>query len=98
MDHNPYLAPWRMPAPNTAAGKGVIERPGAVANIVWQTRPAAPTPYESDLADALIACFEAGAEDLPALVDGLNARGLRTPDHRPWTVESFEREIARLGA
>lgn len=96
MDYNPHLKPWRKPQPNNAAGKGVIERPGQAENVVWQTRPAPPTDYEQALADALVASFEEGVEELAPLVDLLNARGVRAPDGRPWTVESFEREIERL--
>jgi hypothetical protein len=32
------------------------------------------------------------------VVAGLNAQGLRGPGGLPWTVESFETELARLGA
>jgi hypothetical protein len=97
MDYNPFLRPWRRPEPNKTAGKGTIETPGEAQNIVWQTRSAAPTAYESDLADALVACFEEGVEELEPLVARLNARGVHAPDGSPWTVASFEREIARLG-
>ena len=48
--------------PNNVAGKGYIEQPGKVANLVWQTRAAAPTAYENALGDALQAAFEGGAE------------------------------------
>lgn len=97
MDHNPLLKVWRRPQPNEVAGKGRIEAPDTAENIVWQNRAAAPTSYENDLADALIACFETGIEDLPALVAALNDRGVLAPDGTPWTEESFGREIARLG-
>ena len=97
MDHNPHLTPWRHPEPGSAAGKGAIERPDQVTNIVWQTRPAVPSAYESALADDLIACFGAGAEELPDLVAGLNARGSRSPSGAPWTEESFTTEMKRLG-
>lgn len=96
MDYNPRLQPWRKPQPNNAGGKGVIERPGQAENVVWQTRSAPPTDYEAALADALVATFEEGVEELEPLVERLNARGVHAPDGRPWTAESFEREIARL--
>ena len=100
MDHNPHLTPWRRPQPDQAAGKGRIEQPdtpGSGENLVWQTRAAPPTDYENALADALVACFEDGVSELAALVDRLNAQGVRGPDGLAWTVDRFEREMARLG-
>lgn len=97
MDHNPLLKPWIRPKPEDSAGKGSIERPDAVVNLVWQTRPAPPSEYEIRLGDALVECFGAGIEDLDALVARLNAMGVQAPDGAKWTAASFEREMARLG-
>jgi hypothetical protein len=97
MTHNPLLKPWIRPRPDDAAGKGSIERPDAVVNIVWQTRAAPPSEYENRLGDALVECFAAGIEDLSALVARLNELGVQAPDGTPWTAASFEREMARLG-
>ena len=97
MTHNPLLKPWIRPRPDDAAGKGAIERPDAVVNIVWQTRAAPPSEYENRLGDALVECFAAGVEDLSALVARLNELGVQAPDGTPWTAASFEREMARLG-
>ena len=97
MTHNPLLKPWIRPRPDDAAGKGSIERPDAVVNIVWQTRAAPPSEYENRLADALVECFAAGIEDVNALVARLNELGVQAPDGTPWTAASFEREMARLG-
>ncbi len=96
-DFNPQLRPWQRPELGSAAGKGALERPDKVVNLVWQTRGAPPTDYENALADSLIACFDAGAEELPDLVAALNARGSRSPGGAPWTEESFTTEMARLG-
>lgn len=98
LDHNPVLQPWQSPQPNNVAGKGKIEVPGQMPNIVWQTRPAAPTAYENALGDALEVVFQNGAESVEQVVDGLNANGFRTPDGAAWTVARFESELARLGA
>lgn len=97
MDYNPHLTPWQRPKPDQAAGKGRIEQPDTIENLVWQTRSAPPTDYENALADALVACFEDGITELSALVDALNARGALGPDGAAWTPERFEREMARLG-
>lgn len=97
MEHNPLLKPWIRPRPDDAAGKGWIERPEAVANFAWQTRAAPPSEYENRLADALVACFGAGIEELEPLVARLNEMGVQAPDGTPWTSASFEREMARLG-
>ena len=97
MDHNPYLKPWREPRANPSAGKGVLEEPGAVENIAWQTRAEPPSQYESELADALMACFESGVEALPDLVCALNERGVLAPDGSTWSEDSFQQEMQRLG-
>lgn len=97
LDHNPGLKPWQTPAPNNVAGKGKIEVPGQMHNIVWQTRASPPTDYENSLGDAFEAVFERGAETIEQVVDGLNGSGLRTPDGQAWTVARFDAELARLG-
>jgi len=97
MDHNPLLKPWIRPKPEDAAGKGWIERPAEVANVVWQTRAAPPTEYENKLGDALVACFGAGIVELNSLVARLNEMGVLAPDGARWTPAAFEREMARLG-
>ena len=97
-DHNPHLRPWQRPQPNQVAGKGAIEIPSEVRNIIWQTRAAPPTPYENRLGDALVECFGEGVTELPDLVARLNAKGVLSPDGAPWTEESFTREMERLGA
>jgi Recombinase-like helix-turn-helix domain len=97
MDYNPHLKPWQKPEPNKEAGKGKIEQPGAVDNIVWQTRAQMPSDYEFSLADTLIECFDNGIEELDALVAALNERGVLTPDGHAWTEQSFAREMERLG-
>lgn len=98
MDFNPELKPWRAPRPSQEAGKGLIEKPGQARNLVWQTRSAVPTAYENQLADALEAAFESGAESLDAVVGKLNELGVRTPDGDAWTSARFAAEMARLGA
>ncbi len=98
MDHNPHLKPWKSPTPNNTAGKGTIEIPGQVDNIVWQTRPRPATDYENQLGDALVALFDSGVEDLDGIVNGLNKKGMLRTDGRPWDEASFEAEIKRLGA
>ncbi len=97
MDHNPLLKPGIQPGLDDAARKGSIERPEAVVNIVWQTRAAPPTDYETRLGDALVECFAAGIEEIEPLVARLNAMGVAAPDGAPWTAARFEREMARLG-
>ncbi len=97
MDFNPHLGPERRPAANERAGKGSIEQPDRVENIVWQTRAAPHGDYENRLGDALEAAFEAGVEDLERLIDKLNELGARAPDGDAWTADRFEAEMARLG-
>ena len=57
MTFNPYLAGLKVNAaePNKG-GSDNIERPTAVENIPWQTRPAALTPFEDALAPLCRRC------------------------------------------
>ena len=96
-DHNPNLRPWQRPQPNQVAGKGAIEIPAEVRNIIWQTRAAPPTAYENRLGDALVECFGEGVTELSDLVQQLNAKGVLAPDGTAWSEESFTREMERLG-
>lgn len=67
-------------------------------NETHQARTAAPTAYESLLGDSIERAFAQGIHDLPTLVDYLNKAGPGAPNGLPWTQESYEKEIARLGA
>lgn len=98
LDHNPQLKPWQKPAPNNVAGKGKVEAPGQMENIVWQNRAAPPSAYENALGDALERVFDSGATTLEQVVQGLNDQNFRMPDGQSWTAERYEAELARLGA
>ncbi|QEZ44607.1 recombinase-like helix-turn-helix domain-containing protein [Cupriavidus oxalaticus] len=98
LSYNPNLVPWERPAPNNVAGKGHIEQPGKVANIVWQTRASAPSAYENALGDAIEAAFEGGAQNPQDIVRAFNAAGFLGVDGQPWTEERFLSEMRRLGA
>jgi hypothetical protein len=97
VDHNPFLKRSRAPRPDAPA-RGEIETPGSAANLVWQSRTAAPTTDENRLADKLEQVFADGAETLADVVRGLNARGEHAPDGASWTEASFAKELKRLGA
>lgn len=94
-DHNPYLASNNQRAEGPA--KGSIDAPGQLPNIIWQTRPAPPTPFENALGDALEQVFEAGATELPDVVAGLNANGCMDPDGKPWTPTRLTEVLAKVG-
>lgn len=96
MTFNPNLTPWKQPVPNKVAGKGLIQKPGEVQNLVWQTRSAEPTSYELSLSAALIEAFGSGAEERSEVVSHLNAQGVFSPNGSPWTEASFEQEMERL--
>lgn len=55
-----------------------------------QAQRRAPTEYENLLGDALEAAFAAGAWELSALVERLNAAGLRTPQGGAWTLDNLD--------
>ena len=98
MDYNPNLKPWRRPEPNQVAGKGRIENPDKVENIVYQTRHSPPTEYENRLGDALTEIFDSGIGDLGEIITSLNTMGVKSPDGKLWSEESFSIEMQRLGA
>ena len=98
LDHNPHLRPWQTPSPNNVAGKGKIEVPGHMSNIVWQNRAAAPTQFENALGDALEAAFDGGAESAEQVVAAFNEAAFRRPDGHAWTVANLEADLALLGA
>ena len=100
-DHNPMLQAWlkRASAQDVAAkgDESSIERPQAVQNLRWQTRPAAPTEYENALGSALQAIFAEQVYELPAIIARLNAGSVRAPHGAAWTEDNFTAEMARLG-
>lgn len=98
MTFNPYLAGLKVNAaePNKG-GSGNIERPSAVENIPWQTRPAALTPFEDALATTLQTMFRDGIEALPDIVARLNASDVKHPEGR-WTEQNYQTLMARLAA
>jgi hypothetical protein len=67
-------------------------------NETHQSRSAAPTAYENLLGDAIERAFAAGIHELDALVRYLNESGPAGPDGQAWTIESYQREMARLSA
>lgn len=67
-------------------------------NATHQARTAEPTTYENLLGDAIERAFAAGIHDLEALVNYLNTTGPAGPNGERWTAESYQREMARLGA
>ncbi|MBT3992304.1 MAG: hypothetical protein HON14_12860 [Rhodospirillaceae bacterium] len=98
LDYNPHLKPWSRTEPNQVAGKGTIEKPDEVENIIYQTRATPPTEYEDRLGEALSEIFEADADELPEVVAKLNDMGVQAPYGEAWTEESFQAEMKRLGA
>ena len=98
MDHNPHLKPRNHPASDQVAGKGNIEKPDEIENIVHQTRAAPPTEYENRLGEALEEIFDADIDQLSDVVTKLNELGVQAPDGEAWTEDSFQAEMTRLGA
>jgi len=88
MDHNPFLKKGKPGA------RGSVEQR---VNIEWQHRAAAPDEFENRLGDALEEIFGRGIELLPEVVSELN-KTLMDRSGKPWTEESFQAEMNRLGA
>jgi hypothetical protein len=98
MDHNPHLKSRSLPEPNQVAGKGKIEKPCEVENIIHQTRPAPPTEYENQLGDSLAKIFDIDIDQLADVIVKLNEMGVQSPNGAAWTQDSFKAEMKRLGA
>ena len=88
MDHNPFLKKGK-----PGARGGVEER----VNIAWQHRAAAPDEFENRLGDALEEIFSKGVQELSQVVEELN-KTTKDRAGNPWTEESFQAEMKRLGA
>ncbi len=89
LDFNPQLPETRQFTPPAEGGNGAIHQPGQYQNIIWQTRPRVPEPFELRLIDALEQLFDQGAETLEALVEGLNAQRIFDHQGEPWSEQSF---------
>jgi len=62
-----------------------------------QARTRKPTAYEDLLGDSIERAYASGLHELGALLGYLNQAGPPGPDGQPWTPESFQCEMARLG-
>ncbi len=67
-------------------------------DMIWQQRQErTPSAHEDAMGVALERIFEQGIEDLDGIVGRLNEFGVASADGAPWTTESFQDEIAKLG-
>ena len=97
MDYNPNLKLRQLPEGNNVAGKGKIERPEEMINIVHQTRAASPTDYENELGQALEEIFSDNVIELENIISRLNEMGVQPHSGAVWTEENFRSEMKRLG-
>jgi len=67
-------------------------------NETHQTRSTPPTAYESLLGDSIERAYAQGIHELEGLVAYLNQAGPSGPNGQAWTPESYQQEMARLGA
>jgi hypothetical protein len=63
-----------------------------------QARDRKPTAYEDLLGDSIERAYATGLHELDALLGYLNKAGPLGPDGQPWTADTFQAEMARLGA
>lgn len=63
-----------------------------------QSRTREPSEWEMNLASALEAAFGAGHQELPALVEALNAGRVRPREGGAWTEANFTTLMSELGA
>lgn len=61
------------------------------------TRGSDETSYEDTLGDALEELLGKGADDLEGIASGLNLLGIKMVRGQPWTAESLDAELKRLG-
>ena len=67
-------------------------------NIVWQTRTHEQTEFELGLSIAMERAFADGIAEIEALVERLNADGIRDEHNNVWTTDSFRAVMAGFGA
>lgn len=63
-----------------------------------QARTRKPTAYEDLLGDSIERAYAAGHHAIDDLLAYLNKTGPLGPDGQAWTPETFQAEMARLGA
>ena len=63
-----------------------------------QARTRKPTAYEDLLGDSIERAYAAGHHEIDDLLAHLNKAGPLGPDGQAWTPETFQAEMARLGA
>lgn len=63
-----------------------------------QARTRQPTAFEDLLGDSIERAYAAGHHELDALIGYLNKAGPIGPDGSAWTADTFQAEMARLGA
>ena len=88
---NPFLTARR----ESKGGGLYLEDPSSVENIAGQTAAHAPDPFESQLADTLMAVFAQGIWELDRIVVELNCRGSCDNNGSAWTAAAFEEQLAR---
>ena len=64
MDYNPHLQPWKRSEPNKEAGKGSIEIPDEIENIVHQDSVCPPSDFENQLGEGAESIFGDGITEL----------------------------------
>lgn len=96
-EFNEKLARWINATPSKDAGINNIQVPGDIEHLVWQNRSKAPSQYELDFVQHLIQAFSKDVTALDAVTDALNLQGFRNIAGDLWTVESFSKEMQRLG-
>lgn len=97
LGYNEKLGTWLKNQPSTDAGANNVQVPGEIEHVIWQTRSKEPSPYETNLAEALLSLFSDDIEDLEAIVTGLNKLGVYSESGDEWTTESYQAEMKRLG-
>jgi hypothetical protein len=88
-EFNPALPESRQFTPPKEGGNGTIHKPGDYQNLIWQTRSRVPESWELALIAQLEDLFEQGAETLPELVSGLNAKKMYDQQGEAWSETSF---------
>lgn len=96
-EFNEKLAKWINATPSSEAGINNIQIPGQVDHLVWQTRSRAASQYELDLVQHLIQAFNNDVYELDVLTKVLNQQGFRTMAGEVCSIESFSKEMQRLG-
>ncbi len=79
------------------AGASIIENQGKSYDADWEVLDPREQAYRDALGDGLEIVLGAGADNLAAIAEGLNAHNVHGPKGQRWSEDLIESELERVG-